>query len=497
MSFKEKFYARVHGPNHHWYVISVTALGTFMTTYDMGAVNISLPRIMASFHTSLTATSWVLLSFLLTTTIFLLPAGKLGDLIGRKKVYNIGFLIFITGSMLAGLSQGPTQLIIFRVIQGIGASMLQTNSFAIITAVFPDKERGKGLGIGSTMAAIGTTAGPAIGGLLVNALGWRGIFFLNVPVGLVGTVLAYLILQEKLVSTSPDKVGRNFDFPGAALAAVTMSSLLIGLSLGQQGNWSGWDTRLFLVIAAAGMIVFPIFESRRTNPLVDVRLFNNRTFGLNNAARLICFLSISSNILLMPFYLQIVLGFSPAKAGLMLVPMNVALALISPVAGWMANFISTRVLASSGMFLIGIAAFFLSWLSPTSGFAAILIPLIILGLGHGIFQTPNNTSVMDSVTRDKFGMASGILSLVRQTGQSLGIAIASTIVVASIYSTVGQVSLYSLKRSPELLQQGGALMAFSNGISHAYLFAAIVSGIGILCTLSRGKTERDKGIHAR
>jgi len=464
MKSKQAFYHTVHGPNHHWWALATTCLGSFMTTYDTGAVSISLPRVMTSFETSLTAVSWVLLAYLLTASALLLPAGRLGDIVGRKKIYQIGFIIFIIGSALCSLSQTHAQLIFFRILQAIGAAMIQTNSFAIVTAVFPERDRGKGLGFLSCVASIGITSGPAIGGLIVDTLGWRGIFFLNIPLGLTGAILAHLILQEKRVTKTTKKTFHHFDLAGACLAAVAICALLIGLSLGQEGHWLSLKTCFFMGTAALSMVVFPWFEARQINPLVDISLFKNRTFGLNNIARLICFLATSCNALLMPFFLQMVAGFSPFHAGLLIAPVSLFHAILSPIAGWLANYIRTQVLSSVGMAIMGLSLYSLSQLSLSSDYPSILGRLALLGLGYGIFQTPNNTSIMDSVDSGKFGITSGILAFVRQTGQALGVALASNVVVASMFSTVGKVSLYSLKRDRNLLEGKAALTAFADGI---------------------------------
>lgn len=491
-----RFYRTVHGHNHHWWVFSVTSIGTFMNTYDLGAVNISLPQMMASFQTSFTLATWVLLAYLLTSTVLLLPAGRLADMIGRKKVYNLGFLIFALGSGLCGLSQDPTQLIIFRVIQASGISLVQTSSFAITAAVFPEKELGKGLGFGMTMAAIGASSGPALGGLIVDMVGWRGIFFLNVMVALIGTLLGYLIIQEKVVSTISAKTTRHFDLGGAVLSGVAVSSLLLGLSFWQEGSWSSWQTLFFLGVAAGTTAVFPWYEIRQAHPLVDMKLLKNRNFAFNNTARFIFFLALSANVLLMPFFLQIIQGYSPLQAGLLIAPMNVVIALVSPVAGWLTNHITSRTLASAGMAIIGLSFYLQSQLTSTSSPTDVLVALLLLGLGYGIFQTPNNTSVMDSVPREKFGLASGILSLVRQTGQSVGVALASTIVLTTMFPIVGRVSLFSLKREQALLGQADALNAFAAGIQQAFLAAALLCAVAVVFCLMRSKTARDEGEHA-
>ncbi len=493
MSIKQTFNNAVRGKNHHWWVLWVTSCGTFMTTYDLGAVSMSLPQIMASFKTSLAFTAWVLLAQLLTSTALLLPAGRLGDIVGRKKVYNIGFLIFITGSALAGLSQNLAQLVMFRILQASGAAMLQTNNFAIVAAVFPDRDRGKGLGTHAALAAIGATAGPALGGLILGLVGWRGIFFLNVPVGLMGALLAYIILDEKRVSPPREKVVRSFDFPGAAIATVAVGSLLLGLSFGQERSWGAMETRFLLLTSAVALVAFPLFESRQRHPLVDTALLRNRTFAFNQTARLIMFLAIASTILLMPFYMQVVMGYSPFQTGMVIAPMSVVVGAVSPVSGWLTNRIATRFLSAFGMAVMGFGLFLTAQLTPSSTSGDIVWRVILIGIGHGVFQTPNNTSIMDSVGRESFGISSGIMSLVREIGRAVGTSLASVIVVSSMFSVVGPISLWSLKRQGASALDGAAILAFADGISKAFLAGALLCIPGIILCLTRGKTARDRG----
>ncbi len=493
MKLKESFTAVVHGKNHHWWALAATSSGSFLNTYDLGAVSMSLPHIMDSFQTSITLASWVLLAQVLVSTVLLLPAGRLGDIIGRKKVYNLGFVIFTIGSLLCGLSQNLTELIIFRVFQALGSAMLQTSSFAIVSAVFPERDRGKGLGISSALVSIGTTAGPALGGIIIGLLGWRGIFFVNVPVGIVGTFLAHFILLEERVSIVQKGKSRNFDVVGSCLAAVAIGSLLAGLSLGQVGSWSSAGTISLLVVALIATVAFPVYESRHASPLVDVNLFKNRTFSLNILARFMLFVSVSMNVLLMPFYLQVVLGYSPAETGMLIAPISIAIGAMAPISGWLTNSVSTRYLSAFGMAVLGLGLFLTTRLGVTSGYADVLWRLILIGVGHGIFQTPNNTSIMDSVSRDKFGIASGLMALMRGVGRGIGTSIASIIVAIGLHETVGTVSLYDLKRGGASAIQGPILEAFSVSITNALLVASVLCIPTVIICLLRGKTARDLG----
>ncbi|MDP2644524.1 MAG: MFS transporter [Desulfobacterales bacterium] len=490
---KEAVYHKIQGPNQHWWGLAVVCMGTFMSTYDTGAVSVSLPLVMISFKTGLTMVSWVLIAYLLVSSSLLLPAGYLADILGRKKIYNTGFIVFILGSTLCGLSQNQVQLIIFRSFQAVGAAMLQTSSFAIVTSAFPARDRGRGLGFLSSMAAIGITSGPAIGGFIADTFGWRGIFFLNVPLGLAGAVMTYLVLQEDVSPKPSSGLLQKFDLPGACISALAICSLLVGLTLGQRGNWSSFETLFFLGTGIAAMIIFPWYEAHRGNPLVDMALFKSRTFTVNNIARFICFLSTAATSLLMPFYLQVVLGFSPFQAGLLIAPISLIHAVLSPLSGWLANYIRTQVLSSCGMAIMALGLYLLSRLNLSYGVRDILLRLVLFGIGYGIFQTPNNTSIMDSVDRKMYGITSGIMAFVRQTGHALGAAMASAIVVTSMFSRVGSVSIYSLKRDRGLLADADALLAFAAGIGNAFLVVALLCSLGVVISLMRGKTVRDQG----
>jgi MFS family permease len=279
---------------------------------------------------------------------------------------------------------------------------------------------------------------------------------------------------------------------------VAISSLLVGLSLGQKGNWDAWETQTFLAIAALSLITFPWFESRRAHPLVDMTLFKNRNFAFNNAARFICFVGLTTTSMLMPFFLQVILGYSPSHSGFLIAPAAMIMAVSAPFAGWLANHISSRILTGVGMSFMGLSLYGMSHLTALSGYSGIVGLLLLQGLGNGIFQTPNNTSIIDSVARERFGIASGILALTRVTARSFGTSLASTIVVGSMYAVAGNVSLYSLKQQGSLTEGGDALLAaFAHGISKAFLVVSLLCILGLIFSVVRSGTERDRGKHAR
>jgi EmrB/QacA subfamily drug resistance transporter len=249
-----------HNNSHHWWVLGTVSIGIFMATLDASIVNISLPTIMADFKASLAMSEWIILSYLLVITGLLLPFGRLADMTGRKKVFRLGFVLFSLGSGLCALSQNPAQLIFFRAFQAVGAAMLMSNSFAIITAVFPPEKRGRALGIMGAVVASGFTIGPSLGGLLVTAFGWRSIFYVNVPVGLGGIIMATYILNEQLISPTLGQK-KSFDFLGAALIVIGLSALVLGLTTGQTGRWG------------TPLVIFELALAAFTLALVRIHVF--------------------------------------------------------------------------------------------------------------------------------------------------------------------------------------------------------------------------------
>jgi EmrB/QacA subfamily drug resistance transporter len=472
--------------SHHWWVLGTVSVGIFMATLDASIVNISLPTIMADFKASLAVSEWIILSYLLVITGLLLPFGRLADMTGRKKVFQLGFVIFSLGSGLCALAQNPAQLIFFRALQAVGAAMLMSNSFAIITAVFPPEKRGRALGIIGTVVATGFTVGPSLGGFLVTAFGWRSIFYVNVPVGLVGIIMTFYILIEKEVSPTLGQ-RKSFDFLGAALIMIGLSSLLLGLTTGQTGQWGTPLVVFELALAAFTLALVPIWEAKTAQPLIDLKLFNNRLFSFGNLAGFLSFLAISTNAFLMPFFLQLALGYSPFQAGLLMTPTALTIAVIAPISGWLSDRTDPRILSTLGLAINSCALFWLAMLKAQSGYHDVLIRLILLGIGQGLFQSPNNSSVMGSVPRDYLGIAGGFLSMMRNVGQVVGIAMAGSILAGTMVKVAGHASFHALHTGDSAAQRAPVLAAFMHGMNHAYLVAALICFLGMWTSLVRGK----------
>lgn len=476
----------VRGENHHWWALSTVALGTFMSTLDSSIVNVSLPVILRYFRSDLATIQWVVLAYLLTITALLLTFGRLADISGRKRVYTIGFGVFTFGSLCCALAGSPGQLIAARVLQAAGGAMIQANGLAITSAVFPDQQRGRALGIQGTVVATGTTLGPALGGLLTGTFGWQANFLINVPVGIFGIGLALLVLEERRISTRRPGAGR-FDPAGAVLIAITLVTLILALNRGGTAGWGSPAILGLFAVAAVSLAAFLVVESRVAAPLISLSLFRIRSFATGSSAAFLSFVAIAAHFFLMPFFLQLALGFPPGRAGLLLTPTSLVLAVVAPLSGYLSERLGARLLSSVGLGISSVALFLLSRLNTDVHYLDVLGRLILLGVGMGLFNSPNNAAVFASVPRTQYGVVGGFVSMVRNSGQAIGQAIAGAVVVSAIAPVVGVGGLDALRASAGGdIELTPLLAAFLTGLQRAYLLAAILAACGALISLLRG-----------
>jgi EmrB/QacA subfamily drug resistance transporter len=476
----------VRGDNHHWWALSTVALGTFMSTLDSSIVNVSLPVILQYFRTDLATIQWVVLAYLLTITALLLTFGRLADIWGRKRVYTIGFGVFTLGSLCCALSGSPGQLIAARVLQAVGGAMIQANGLAITSAVFPEEQRGRALGIQGTVVATGTTLGPSFGGLLTGTFGWQANFLVNLPVGIFGIGLALLVLEERRISTRRPGAGK-FDPLGALLAAVTLVTLILALNRGGRAGWDSPAILALLAVAAVSLVAFLVVESRVAAPLISLALFRIRSFATGSSAAFLSFLAIAAHFFLMPFFLQLALGFPPGQAGLLLTPTSLTLAVVAPLSGYLSERLGARLLSSIGLSISCLALFLLSRLTTDVHYLDVLGRLILLGVGMGLFNSPNSSAVFASVPRAQYGVVGGFISMVRNSGQAVGQAVAGAVVVSAIAPVVGSGGLDALRAGVGSGTDTAPLLrAFLTGLQHAYLLAAAFAACGALISVLRG-----------
>jgi EmrB/QacA subfamily drug resistance transporter len=400
-----------------WYVMLAVSMSIFLGTIDGSIVNIAQPTLVRVFATSFALVQWVTLAYLLVLATLLLSIGRLADIGGKKPLFTAGLVIFTVGSGFCGIAQTVGWLIGFRVVQAIGAAMITALGVAIVTEAFPSEERGRAIGITGSIVSLGIILGPTLGGVLIDALSWHWIFFVNLPVGLLG-----LFLTWRYVPSYQPAGGQRFDYAGAITLGVSLLALLLALTLGQDLGFGAPVVLGLFALWIATTVAFVMIEWRSHEPMVDLTLFRNPLFSVNVVTGFITFVAISGTILLMPFYLENVRGYSTREVGLLLAVVPIGLGVLAPLAGAASDRFGPRTitLAGLGALLIGYVA--VSTLGQGTGALGYLLRFAPVGIGMGIFQSPNNSAIMGSVPRERLGVASGLLSLTRTLGQTIGVA---------------------------------------------------------------------------
>ena len=478
------------GPQHKWWAFAAVSIGVFMSTLDISIVNISLPRIMGDLNANLSAIQWVVLAYLLTISALLLTFGRLADLMGRKRVYIAGFAVFTAGNLLAGFSHSVTELIMARALTGVGGAMIQANGAAITAAVFPPEERGKALGLNGTIVAAGLVTGPTIGGVLTDALGWRSVFFAAIPVGLLAIPFASLVLREERISAPRATRREPFDWLGAALWAAFLFTFLFALNRGPDIGWSS-STLLALFSASAVLVVVFVFvELRNAYPTIRLSLFRIWGFSAGCTASFSTFVGQQASTFLMPFYLQVALALSARTAGALMTAVPFTMALVAPVSGRLSDRYGSRVLATAGLATTLSGLLLLSQVTTANqGYGPIIGALMLLGLGIGMFQSPNNSFIFGSVPREQYGVASGFIATMRTAGSSLGITLWGTIVTSRLTSEGFGGSLQAAVSNPAI--RGEVTPVFLHGAHLAMYGGMAVVFVGILASALRGPQPKE------
>ncbi|HEY32353.1 MAG TPA: MFS transporter [Dehalococcoidia bacterium] len=455
--------------SYKWLALLTVSIGTFMATLDASIVNISLPRLSVVFDTEPSVVLWVTVAYLLVSVGLMLALGKIGDLFGRKRVYIIGLTVFTVGLVLCWISQSVVQLILARIVQAVGAAMTAALSNAIVTDVFPDQERGKALGILGALVSAGLLSGPVLGGFLLDALDWPSIFYVRVPVGVIGVIMALVLLKEQKVVSAE----MRFDWAGAGILFGGLACLLLFFNLGGKQGFT--DIPVLALCAGAVVLLgfFIVIEKRVSHPILDLSLFRSRIFASGIVSMGIMFLGISANTFLTPFYLIHGLGRSAAQAGLLLAVISSTTIFVGPVSGWLSDKIGSRILCTIGMTFVTLALFLLSRLVTESSTPEIILRFVLLGFGLGMFSSPNNSSIMGSVPRQSLSTGSAMIAMIRQVGMSSGMAIAGAIFAW----LTGDIPINTLD-APSLVN------AFQNSL----LIAAIICSISIITSWVRGRS---------
>jgi EmrB/QacA subfamily drug resistance transporter len=419
--------SRRHAEHYKWWVLTCTSLGMLLATVNTGTLIIALPDLERSLHTTLLQLVWVILVYMIVSTVLVLTAGRLSDLFGRKHAYVLGFLIFSLASLGAGFAGSGTQLILWRIVQGIGGAFLFANAAALVTDAFPKRELGLAMGTNTMVAAVGLVIGPVLGGALV-AISWSWVFWFNVPLGLLGCVWAWLVLHE-LARRDEE---RGLDLLGTSMYVVGLTGLVLALS---KGGLTGWNGPIVVGGFAAAAVLLPAFvliERRGRAPMLDLALFRDRLFGAASAAAFINGLARFALMFLFVFYFQGPQAQSPIMAGLELAPLAVGMLVASPVAGLVADRHGSRGLAALGMVVTAAALAAMTTLQAHSPYWQSGLWLGVLGIGSGMFNSPNTAAMMGAVPSHRRGIAAGARVMLQNTGAVLSIAFVMAIVTAAV-----------------------------------------------------------------
>jgi EmrB/QacA subfamily drug resistance transporter len=413
--------------NYKWWALSCTSLGMLLATINSGTLIIALPDLERELHTSLLQLVWVILAYMIASTVLVLTAGRLSDLFGRKNAYVAGFVAFALASLGAGFAADGTQLIIWRVLQGIGAAFLFANAAALVTDAFPKRQLGVAMGTNTMVAAVGLVLGPVLGGVLVS-ISWQWVFWFNVPFALIGALWGWLVLHEL---AKPDDQ-RGLDLPGTTTFVIGLTGLVFGIS---KGGISGWNEPLVIWSLIAAAVLLPLFvliESRVRAPMLDLTIFKNRLFAAATAAAFINGLSRFALMFVFVFYFQGAEGDDPITAGIKLAPLAVGMLIASPLAGIWADKRGSRTLAALGMLVSAAGLAAMTTLQVGTPYWETGLWMLIVGIGSGMFNSPNTAAMMGTVPAKRRGIAAGVRTMLQNTGAVLSIAFVLAIITAAV-----------------------------------------------------------------
>ena len=454
-------------------VLLVATFAAFLTPFLGSAVNLALPSIGKDLNANAISLGWVISSFILSSAVFLLPFGKLADIFGRKKIFSLGILLFTISTFLIIFSWSITSLIVLRIFQGLASAMIFGTSLAIITSVFKPGERGRAMGINITAVYLGLSCGPVIGGLLTQYLGWRSIFAFLVPFG----IFSLFLINRKIKTEWAEAAGEKFDWRGSLIYGIALSSFMFGFS--RLPSSPGW---ICITIGVLLAIVFLFAEKKISNPVFDVSLIlRNRVFAFSGMAALIHYSATSATGFFMSLYLQYIKGLDARTAGLIMISQPIAMTLLSPLAGKLSDKRNPGIIASTGMGLTASGLVLLCFIEEATPDYLIILLLIMMGVGFGLFSSPNSNAIMSSVDKRHLGVASGVVGTMRMVGQMMSMGIAMMLI-----------SLYIGKQTINPSTYPGLI----SGMRTGFLIFSILSVFGIFASLARNKKLGDKnGLH--
>lgn len=453
-----------------WMVLATVGAGVILATIDSSIVNVALPTITGEFNTTFRAIQWVPLAYVLVIATLTLGTGRLGDIVGKKRIYTSGFALFTVASALCGLSTSVATLIGFRVLQAVGAVMILSLGAAILTEGFPASERGKALGFIGTFVSIGIVTGPAVGGILISLYDWRSIFFVNIPVGIIGVILAV-----RYVPNTPPVPGQRIDLPGMFLLSAALLSFSLGVTRSQETGFADPLNLTLLGIAVVVGVVWYRVERRASSPMIRLDLFRNPMLSVSVVTGFLVFTLLAPLVFLLPFYLEGVLGYDIRTVGLLLGAAPLTIGVIAPFAGALSDRIGIRKLTVAGLCIVLVAFIGFQALTDTTEWWQFVLIIIPLGIGMGTFQSPNNSAIMGSMPPEYAGVGGGILSITRLLGQVTGVAVLGSLWASRVAAIAGPQYAGDASAAPPLAQVTALKDVFLWGVG----VVAVAIAIGV------------------
>jgi EmrB/QacA subfamily drug resistance transporter len=474
--------------NYRWWALSCTSLGMLLATVNSGTLIIALPDLERSLGTSLLTLVWVILAYMIASTVLVLTGGRLSDLFGRKRAYVGGFVIFALASLGAGFADNGTQLILWRIVQGVGGAFLFANAAALVADAFPREQLGLAMGTNTMVAAVGLVLGPVLGGALVE-ISWHWVFWFNVPLGLAGALWGWLVLRE----LAHRDTERGLDLLGTATFVAGLTGLVLGIS---RGGISGWNDPVVIGGLAAAAVLLPLFvliEHRSRAPMLDLKIFENRLFAAATGAAFINGLSRFALLFVFVFYYQGAQGDDPITAGIKLAPMAIGMLVSSPLAGIWADRHGSRALAAWGMVVTAAGLALMTTLQASSPYWESGLWLLIVGIGSGLFNSPNTAAMMGAVPPQRRGIAAGARTMLQNTGAVISIAFVIAIVTAAVPKDV----LFKIFSGLTSGLSEAQLQPFIHNMHTALLVLALVSLAGAIVSLMRPSENRPQAVPAK
>ncbi len=468
-----------------WWILLTVIVGTFLGRLDQTIVNLALPDIINDFGISVSAAGWIATAYILANAIFVPIWGKLGDTIGRKKVYILGFAIFIVGSVLAGLAWNLTSMIIFRVIQAIAGSADYPTAMAILAVTFKEgKERAQALGIWSSSFAAAAVFGPLLGGPLIDHFGWRSVFLINLPLGILGIFMALQFIRESVA----DRGTKFFDWWGAITLGISLSALVLVLDKATDWGWFSVGSLLCYMTMLVFLWIFVKIEQRVPEPIVDLKFFKIPAFVNALGNNFLIFVGMMGSIFLLPIFAQTFLGYNATQAGYLFIPMAGALMLAAPIGGALTGKVESRYVIFASTLVASIGIYLYSFIDPKSTALSLMIPLAIMAFGMGFGMAQRTNIIASVVDKNEIGIASSILALVRNVAGAFGIAVFGTILNSTIKNNILHITSLSTihTSSPQVLGEYRALIALKAQVSaygHVFFIAALLVFVGAFLTL--------------